>query len=249
MSNMDLFSQLDDIDPEEMHRRAEELENIPNITIDDDGLIECPVLPLRDVIVYPHMVAPLPIGRRSTMLAIQEAQNNSQIMIAIPQRDPARFKLRVQDFLNTGVAVAVSEMFTASEEEAIILVQGRYRVEIQDFLTGGPVLYARGRVIEDVVETDEQQDALMRRLMRTYERFTSLNTEFPEEALRSAIRLNSDPSARKIRLAVIVANDDVANGIRKVAALGDATFAADIHIYTDIDKAEAWLSQPLDQYA
>ena len=73
--------------------------------------------------------------------------------------------------------------------------------------------------------------------------------EFPEEALRSAIRLNSDPSARKIRLAVVVANDDVANGIRKVAALGDATFAADIHIYTDMNEAEAWLSQSLDQYA
>lgn len=73
--------------------------------------------------------------------------------------------------------------------------------------------------------------------------------EITEEAMRSAVRLNSDPSARKIRLAVVVANDDVANGIRKVAALGDATFAADIHIYTDMDKAEAWLSQPLDQYA
>ena len=73
--------------------------------------------------------------------------------------------------------------------------------------------------------------------------------EFPEEAMRTAIRLNSDPSARKIRLAVVVANDDVANGIRKVAALGEATFAADIHIYTDIDTAEAWLSQSLDQYA
>ncbi len=72
---------------------------------------------------------------------------------------------------------------------------------------------------------------------------------FPEEAMRVAIRLNSDPSARKIRLAVVVANDGVANGIRKVAALGDVTFAADIHIYTDMDEAEAWLSQPLDQFA
>ncbi len=73
--------------------------------------------------------------------------------------------------------------------------------------------------------------------------------EFPEEAMRSAIRLNSDPSARKIRLAVVVASDEVADGIRKVASLADATFAADIHIYTNIDKAEAWLSQPLDQFA
>lgn len=70
--------------------------------------------------------------------------------------------------------------------------------------------------------------------------------EVPEAALRTAIRLNSDPSARKIRLAVVVATDEVANAIRKVAALADATFAAAIHVYTDIEKAEAWLAQPLE---
>ena len=72
---------------------------------------------------------------------------------------------------------------------------------------------------------------------------------FPEEAMRSAIRLNSDPSARKIRLAVVVASDAVADGIRKVAALAETNFAAAIHIYTSVDAAEAWLSQPLDQLA
>ncbi len=73
--------------------------------------------------------------------------------------------------------------------------------------------------------------------------------DFPEEAMRTAIRLNSDPSARKIRLAVLVANDDVANAIRKVAALGDVTFAADIHIYTSLEEAESWLAKPLGEFA
>lgn len=72
--------------------------------------------------------------------------------------------------------------------------------------------------------------------------------EIPEAAMRSAIRLNSDPSARKIRLAVVVANDDVADAIRKVASLADATFAAAIHIYTDIGEAEAWLAKPLSEF-
>ena len=72
---------------------------------------------------------------------------------------------------------------------------------------------------------------------------------FPEEAMRTAIRLNSDPSARKIRLAVVVASDAVADGIRKVAALAETNFAAAIHIYTSVDEAEAWLAQPLDQLA
>ena len=74
-------------------------------------------------------------------------------------------------------------------------------------------------------------------------------SDIPEEAMRSAIRLNSDPSARKIRLAVVVASNAVAEGIRKVAALADTNFAADIHIYTSVSEAEAWLALPLDQFA
>ena len=73
--------------------------------------------------------------------------------------------------------------------------------------------------------------------------------EFNEDATRVAIQLNSDPSARKIRIAVVVANDATADAIRKVAALADTNFAADIHIYTDVDEAEAWLALPLDQFA
>ncbi len=72
---------------------------------------------------------------------------------------------------------------------------------------------------------------------------------FPEDAMRTAIRLNSDPSARKIRLAVVVANDAVADAIRKVAALAETNFAAAIQLYTEMDAAEEWLARPFDQFA
>ena len=70
-----------------------------------------------------------------------------------------------------------------------------------------------------------------------------------QDAIRTAVRLNSDPSARKIRLAVVVANDFVADAIRKVAALADTNFAAAIQIFTDVEKAEEWLAQSLAQIA
>ncbi|MBT3321981.1 MAG: hypothetical protein HN392_06810 [Anaerolineae bacterium] len=73
--------------------------------------------------------------------------------------------------------------------------------------------------------------------------------EMSEDAIRSAIRLNSDPSARKIRLAVVVANDTIAEAIRKVAALADTNFAAAIQIFTDVAKAEEWLAKSFEQFA
>ncbi len=72
-------------------------------------------------------------------------------------------------------------------------------------------------------------------------------SEVPEKAIRIAVDANSDPSARYIRAAVVVANESVADGIRKVAALGEAQFTAAIKIFTDINEAEAWLGRPLDQ--
>ena len=71
--------------------------------------------------------------------------------------------------------------------------------------------------------------------------------EIPERAIRAAVEANSDPSARNIRVAVVVANEDVANAIRQVAALALPETAAAMKLFTDIDEAEAWLSRPLDQ--
>jgi hypothetical protein len=71
--------------------------------------------------------------------------------------------------------------------------------------------------------------------------------EIPEKAIRMAVAANSDPSARNIRLAVVVADEKAANAIRDVAALALPQSAAAMKLFTNIDEAEAWLARPLDQ--
>ena len=68
-----------------------------------------------------------------------------------------------------------------------------------------------------------------------------------EKAVRAAVEVNSDPSARNIRLAVVVADETVAGAIRTIAALALPETAAAMKIFTDINEAEAWLGRPLDQ--
>jgi len=70
-----------------------------------------------------------------------------------------------------------------------------------------------------------------------------------EAAINTAIEVNSDPAARNIRLAVLVANEEVADAIRKIAALTLTPASAAIKIFTDMSEAENWLSRPLDQIA
>ncbi len=71
--------------------------------------------------------------------------------------------------------------------------------------------------------------------------------DIPEKAIRTAMSANSDPAARYIRLAVVVANQAVADAIRKIYYSVTPETSAAIKIFTDTDEAEAWLARPLDQ--
>jgi hypothetical protein len=71
--------------------------------------------------------------------------------------------------------------------------------------------------------------------------------EIPEKAIRMAVEANSDPSARNIRVAVVVADQKVADAIREVAALALPTSASAMKIFTTMDEAETWLARSLDQ--
>ncbi len=84
-----------------------------------------------------------------------------------------------------------------------------------------------------------------RRTRNLYDLRTVKN--IPEKAVRMAVDANSDPSARNIRVAVVVADQAVADAIRNVAALAETGLASAMKIFTDINAAEAWLARPLDQ--
>ena len=73
--------------------------------------------------------------------------------------------------------------------------------------------------------------------------------DIPEKAIRTAVEVNSDPSARNIRLAVVVVDKKVAAAIQTIASLALPETAAAMKIFTDMDEAEEWLTRPLDQIA
>ena len=74
-------------------------------------------------------------------------------------------------------------------------------------------------------------------------------SEIPEKAIRAAITVDSDPAARNIRLAVVVANAGMADAVRKIYYTVMPETSAAIKIFSNMDEAEAWLSRPLDQIA
>ncbi len=191
---------LDDEDDEDedfefgemLHRRTEELYDIPDAIPDGTGIIECPVLPLRDIVVFPRMVSPLFIGREISLMAIEVAQEGHQTVIALTQSNPDVDDPGPEDFIPIGVEMAVGRLLSMPDGSSSALVQGRRRVEILEFIRTEPYLFARARPIEEPFVLTRETEALMRTALDLFERCTQLSRSIPEEAHLFALNID-DP--------------------------------------------------------
>ena len=165
-----------------LNNRTEELYRIPNCQPDDNGVIEAPVLILRDIVVFPHMISPIFVTPGPNLLAIQEAQFNGQTLVSMALRDSEIEDPQSDDLLPIGVEMAVGRLLSMPDGNNSALVQGRRRVEILEFVQLEPFFRVRARIIEKSSEIDRKLDALMRTTRDLFERCVQLDRSLPEEA-------------------------------------------------------------------
>ena len=182
---------LHDIDEfsDAMHVRTEELYSVQDAIPDNDGLIEAPVIPMRDMVVYPHMISPLFVGRDSTLWAIEEAQSGNSTVIALIQNDPELLHPGADNFFPIGVEMAVGRLLNMPDGSYSALVQARRRVELVGFVQVEPYLRARVRPIYEDVRVDSQVDATMRSMLELFNRCVQLDRSLPEEAYLYALNI------------------------------------------------------------
>lgn len=165
-----------------LNNRTEELYRIPDCQPDDNGVIEAPVLILRDIVVFPHMISPIFVTPGSNLLAIQEAQFNAQTVISLALRDSEMEDPQPEDLLPIGVEMAVGRLLSMPDGNNSALVQGRRRVEVLEFVGLEPFFRVRARIIEEPTEVGRKLDALMRTTRDLFERCVQLDRSLPEEA-------------------------------------------------------------------
>jgi len=173
-----------------LSQRTEELYRIPNMEMNEEGLIEAAVLPLRDLVVFPRMVSPIFVGRAGSLIAVQEAQRKDQTVIGLTQHDPEVDQPSVGDFLPVGVEMAVGRLLQMPDGSHSALVQGRRRVEIVEFIQASPYLVVRARVILEPQTADRQTQALMRSALDLFERCVQFDRSIPEEAHLFALNIS-----------------------------------------------------------
>src|SRR5215813_4471802 len=107
--------------------------NVQDAELDDNGLIEAALIPLRDMVVYPNMVSPLFVGRDRSLAAISAAQSREQTVIGVGQIDPSLPDPKPDDLFVFGTEMALGRLMRMPDGTTSVLAQGRRRVEIVEF--------------------------------------------------------------------------------------------------------------------
>lgn len=170
-------------------RRADELYEIKNALMDEEDLIECAVLPVRDVVLFPNMVTPLFIKHETSLKAIENAAQSNETMIAITQIDPSVEDPTPRDLHDVGTEIAVGRLMHIPDGSISVLTQGRRRVQVVEYVHTDPYLRVRGRPIEETTEGTNETLALMRVVLTLFEKCVQLNRSLPEEAYVYAVNI------------------------------------------------------------
>ncbi|GAA6207671.1 endopeptidase La [Cognatishimia sp. WU-CL00825] len=159
-----------------------------------------PVLPLRDIVVFPHMIVPLFVGREKSVRALEEVmQDDKQILLA-SQIDPAEDDPEAESIYRTGVLANVLQLLKLPDGTVKVLVEGQSRVIINDFIENEMFFEATAEYLPEMPGDATTIEALLRSVGDEFERYAKVKKNIPEEAL-AAVSETGEPA----RLADLVA--------------------------------------------
>lgn len=147
--------------------------------------IEIPVLPLRDVVVYPHMVIPLFVGREKSIRGLEIAMEHDKKIILVAQKDPAKDDPTSDDLFSIGTISSILQMLKLPDGTVKVLVEGLRRAKIDVLLEDGKFFAAVTSNIELPVMDERKQESLVRSAIHQFECCIKLNKKIPSEVLIS----------------------------------------------------------------
>jgi ATP-dependent Lon protease len=150
-----------------------------------DSVIELPLLPLRDVVVYPHMVLPLFVGREKSIEALEDAMADDKQVLLVAQRNAADDNPGVDDIYQVGTVSNILQLLKLPDGTIKVLVEGGYRAAVDNVDDEGRFAVAGVREIESDPIPDDEVDALLRSTISQFEKYVNLSKKVPSEVLTS----------------------------------------------------------------
>ncbi len=157
-------------------------------------LVDVPVLPLRDVVVYPHMVIPLFVGREKSVRALDLAMENGKQIILVAQKVPDVDDPGAGDLYGVGALAQVLQLLKLPDGTIKVLVEGVSRVQVEKITEQEGALLANAHEVEPEYSAAEREiDVTLRSLLSLFEQYVKMNRKIPPELL-STIAGIDDPS-------------------------------------------------------
>ncbi len=153
-----------------------------------------PVLPLRDIVVFPHMIVPLFVGREKSVLALEETMKNDKQILLVTQKDAAIDEPGPEDIFRVGTIGSVLQLLKLPDGAVKVLVEGQGRAEIVAYTERAEFFETSARDIPEGADGDPQEmSALIRSVVSHFESYVKLNKKIPPEVVATVGQIE-DPS-------------------------------------------------------
>ena len=157
-----------------------------NMIADSDDLTAFPVLPLRDVVVYPHMVIPLFVGREKSIQALDAAMANNKQILLVAQKNADVDEPDIEDMYRVGTLATILQLLKLPDGTVKVLVEGGQRANILEFITTETYFSVQIQ-IEDQEDFEDpvESEVMTRSITDLFDQYVKLNKKVPPEVLTS----------------------------------------------------------------
>jgi ATP-dependent Lon protease len=156
------------------------------------GMTRVPLLPLRDIIVFPHMVVPLFVGRQRSIKALEDATQKQSLIFLSSQKDAKTNEPAEDDIYKIGTLGSVVQMLKLPDGTVKVLIEGKKRAKVARFVANPDFFLAEVEDAPETIERNTEIEALVREVHTTFENYVKLKKKIPPEMVMSVSSID-DP--------------------------------------------------------
>ncbi len=144
-----------------------------------------PVLPLRDIVVFPHMIVPLFVGREKSVCALEDVMKDDKKILLLAQKNAAQDDPTTDDIFTVGTISTVLQLLKLPDGTVKVLVEGGQRARVESYTGNESFFQAYATIVEETECEHQELEALSRSVVSQFEQYIKLNKKIPPEALVS----------------------------------------------------------------
>lgn len=194
-----------------------------------------PVLPLRDIVIFPYMVVPLFVGRDKSIKALEYAANADKRIVLCTQKNSKVDQPSKDDIYNVGVVSEILQFLKMPDGSVKVLIEGLSRIRILEYSNNNDFFQGTGEEIEIIAEKTTDIEALMRNCIDQFEEYVKLNRKIPSELVNSISNIEEPGKLVDVVSAHIILKIEDKQKILEMENVGDALQSISTFLESEIE--------------